>query len=123
MGHPDSVGLHPTQAELGWGTRVLVGLHPTQAELGWGTRILWGYIPPKRSLDGAPGLVARKREADSSPFDFAQVRNGKQEGSYFHSQSLEVVVPEGSTSYSKAAQALLRRASLAEVVRRKSMPR
>ena len=39
-------GLHPTQAELEWGTRWseagqrggVSDLHPTQAELGWGTR-------------------------------------------------------------------------------------
>jgi len=43
--------------------------------------------------------------------------------SYFHSQILEIVLPEGSTSYSKAPQALLSRASFWESVRKNSMPR
>jgi hypothetical protein len=42
---------------------------------------------------------------------------------YFHSHILETVAPEGSTSYSKATHALLRRASFCEAVRKKSIPR
>jgi hypothetical protein len=42
---------------------------------------------------------------------------------YFHSQTVEVVAPDASTSYSKAPQALLSGASFCDVVRKKSMPR
>src|ERR1017187_2998257 len=58
---PFSAASHPTQAELGWGTRHFVlfstlrvkhfvlfstASHPTQAELGWGTRAV---VPVRNS--------------------------------------------------------------------------
>jgi hypothetical protein len=42
---------------------------------------------------------------------------------YFHSHTLEIVLPAESTSYSKAPQVLLRRPRFCEVVWKKSMPR
>ena len=41
---------------------------------------------------------------------------GQRDQVYFHSHSFEVVAPFASTSYSKAAHALLRRASFLEAV-------
>lgn len=42
---------------------------------------------------------------------------------YFHAQIFATVLPEGSTSYSKAPQVLFSCASFCEEVRKKSMPR
>ena len=42
---------------------------------------------------------------------------------YFHSHILETVSPEASTSYSKAPQALLSRASFLDAVLKYNMPR
>ena len=42
---------------------------------------------------------------------------------YFHSHTLEIVLPEASTSYSKAPHAPFIRASFCEVVRKNAMPR
>ena len=42
---------------------------------------------------------------------------------YFHSHIFEMVFPAPSMSYSKAAQALLRRASFCEAVLKNNMPR
>lgn len=42
---------------------------------------------------------------------------------YFHSQTLEIVLPEASTSYSNAPQVLFTRASFFDAVRKNSMPR
>ena len=71
----------------------LSGLHPTQAELEWGTR--WSeagrravrvvYIPPKQSLDGAPerlrlvsgavraAYIPPKQSLDGAPGGLRQV--------------------------------------------------
>jgi len=53
----------------------------------------------------------------------ARIKRGRLDGfAYFHSHIFEMVAPLASTSYSKAPQALLRRASFFEVVLKNNMP-
>jgi hypothetical protein len=81
---------------------------------GGGAELRASCVKPGTS-GGSWGLAMRV-EDDSGRSD--RLRPG-----YFHSHTLETVLPAASTSYSKAPQVLLMRARLSEAVRKKSMPR
>ena len=70
-----------------------------------------------RVANRADGLEERRLEARIT------FNPGPQPVIYFHSQTLEIVLPEASTSYSNAPQLLLSAASFCDVVRKNNIPR